>query len=316
MNKTFTRTASGVRNYSRFFGDALVVYIEGKISREEDLATRQDEYSDEPRDILFYKALFSHIGNGRTFVFKCVGNKENVLHYGELIRKESINDAFIIIDRDYDGIHSCIIDRPEIIYTYGYSWENDFWTEQLALHILSDLTVNSRVAKSDFVQYLQSARRRIGYLARLDSALRPLGKTILPKNGGSCGVSISSKSRWFVPASELRRIRAKFNNFRVEDNDLVSFFYQTAIDTPIERVIQGHLYEHIFMRTLHQAAKRRPELKSLPHAVVYNLAHSRFLTDVRKLMHEEAYKYYQKAFERLIVSGNVRDDRSISTQPT
>lgn len=314
MNTVFTRTASGVRNYSRFVGNAVVVYIEGRIPKGGGNDDQQDPVVGEPRDILFYKSLLSHFGNGRDFVFKCVGNKDNVLRHGELIRSGAINSAFVIVDRDYDGLHCNIIERPEIIYTYGYSWESDFWAVNLALQVLSDLTVNDKNAASDFVRYLRVVKKRIGYLSRLDSALRPLGKTILPKNGGSCGVALSSKGAWIVPVSEVKRIRAKFDSLKMEDVKLASRCYELTLEGPIERVIQGHLYEYIFVRSLLFAGKKCAALKGLRHAVLYNLAHSKFNLNVRTYLSSEAYEYYKDAFDRFLRVGNAGNHSRVLLQ--
>lgn len=314
MSQLFTRTASGVRNYGRFVGNALVVYIEGRVPSQDSNDDQQDTALGEPRDVLFYRSLLSHLGNGRDFVFKCVGNKESVLRYGELIRTEVIDGAFVIVDRDYDGLHCSIIDRPEIIYTYGYSWENDFWTVDLALQVLSDLTINDKHAENDLVRYLRVLKKRMGHLSRLDSALRPSGKTILPKNGGSCGVALSSKGAWIVPLDEVKRIRAKFDLLKIEDINLASRCYELALEEPVERVIQGHLYEHIFMRALLFAGKKCSALKGLRYAVLYNLAHSKFNLNVRVLLSSAVYEYYKDAFDRFLCVGNSGSQSGISTQ--
>jgi len=314
LSQVFTRTASGVRNYSRFVGNAFVVYIEGRVQKQDSNDGQHDTGLSEPRDVLFYRSIFSHFGNGRGFVFKCVGNKDNVLRYADLIRNGAINSALVVVDRDYDGLHCDIIERPEIIYTYGYSWENDFWTVDLALHVPSDLTVNDKNAVSDLVRYLRVVKKRMGYLSRLDSALQPLGKTILPKNGGSCGVALSSRGTWIVPVSEVKRIRAKFDLLKEEDVKLASGCYELTLDRPMEKVIQGHLYEHIFVRSLLLAGKKCAALKGLRHAVLYNLAHSKFNVGVRPLLSAAAYAYYKDAFDRFPRVGNAGSCSGVSIQ--
>ena len=84
--------------------------------------------------------------------------------------------------------------------------------------------------------------------------------------------------------------------------------------TQMEKVIQGHLYEHIFVRSLLLAGKKCAALKGLRHAVLYNLAHSKFNVGVRPLLSAAAYAYYKDAFDRFPRVGNAGSCSGVSIQ--
>ncbi len=126
----FSRTASGVSNHSFFSGVDLIIYSEGgTIDRENPEASWSI-------DSLFWKNIFSRFLPGIKIKVKSLGSKENVLPYAEGISSGEYSNSLAVLDRDHDSHKGIIIDHPRVLYTHGYSWENDAWRAGFMISLL------------------------------------------------------------------------------------------------------------------------------------------------------------------------------------
>jgi len=71
------------------------------------------------------QALDSIRSSGRSLHVKSVGNKPLLLSIADDISKDGIPNLIICLDSDYDIQLDRAIDSSSVVYTYGYSWEND-----------------------------------------------------------------------------------------------------------------------------------------------------------------------------------------------
>ena len=94
---TFTRTASGLKNYPKFFGCDLIVYVEGK----RDCSKTLDEK--------YYFSLVKSLTSIKTPKIKVVGNKNDAMNYFEQIARADIDSSIVIIDKDLVGLSSSLI---------------------------------------------------------------------------------------------------------------------------------------------------------------------------------------------------------------
>ncbi|MES9859217.1 MAG: DUF4435 domain-containing protein [Candidatus Thiodiazotropha sp. LLP2] len=123
---SFRRTESGLTNLYLFFGVDAVVYLEGGASLCRD-DVNQGLYSDSTQDIRFWQTLFKIYRSDKTYKFCSVGSKETVKSIATDILNGRVNNVIAAMDRDFDHINERLISANNIIYTFGYSWENDAW---------------------------------------------------------------------------------------------------------------------------------------------------------------------------------------------
>lgn len=126
---SFRRTESGLTNLYLFFGVDAVVYLEGgaSLSRED---VNQGLYTDSTQDIRFWQTLFSIYRSGKKYKFCSVGSKETVKSIATDVMEGRVNNVIAAMDRDFDHINGRLIATNNIIYTFGYSWENDAWNKE------------------------------------------------------------------------------------------------------------------------------------------------------------------------------------------
>jgi hypothetical protein len=125
---SFRRTESGLTNLYLFFGVDAVVYLEGGASLCRD-DVNQGLYTDSTQDIRFWQTLFSIYRTGKKYKFCSVGSKETVKSIATDILNGRVNNVIAAMDRDFDHINGRLISANNIIYTFGYSWENDAWNK-------------------------------------------------------------------------------------------------------------------------------------------------------------------------------------------
>ena len=109
----FDRTPQGIANQYLFYNVDFVVYCEGR--EADDGSASMDE--------VFWKRIFALSGRN----VKCMsrGSKSSLKLLANFIIQNEISHVVVAMDRDYDDFRTRLIDHPQVIYTYGYSWESD-----------------------------------------------------------------------------------------------------------------------------------------------------------------------------------------------
>lgn len=128
---TFTRSNSGIGNSALFFGADRTVYIEGT--------------GDDQR---FWQSVFAVFYTGSLrFHFKSLGPRSAVLPYVNGIANKSIANVIAIVDSDYEGLKFSKFKIPNVIYSYGYSFENDLFTPKNSIRLISQLGGGEGISK-------------------------------------------------------------------------------------------------------------------------------------------------------------------------
>ena len=125
---SFRRTESGLTNLYLFFGVDAVVYLEGgsSICRDD---VNHGLYTDSTQDIRFWQTIFNIYRPDKNYKFCSVGSKETVKSIAMDIVEGRVSNVIAAMDRDFDHINGRLIVANNIIYTFGYSWENDAWNK-------------------------------------------------------------------------------------------------------------------------------------------------------------------------------------------
>ena len=109
----FYRTSLGLSNENLFYDVDLIVYCEG-VETADDSSTL---------DEVFWTQVFE--ANGKKVKCKSYGSKTNLLPLAKNILLKSVSKVVVAMDRDYDHLRGTTIEHPQVIYTFGYSWESD-----------------------------------------------------------------------------------------------------------------------------------------------------------------------------------------------
>ena len=140
----FTRTDEGLANYCLFYGVDLVVFVEGGENRTPEEAV--SDIKEQPAvDTIFWGMIFKKFGLEKSFYIKPLGGKENIKPIAKRIDK--INNIICALDRDYEILQDQEITHDRVIYTYGYSWENDIYQKEQVIGYLPVLLMVQKLSQ-------------------------------------------------------------------------------------------------------------------------------------------------------------------------
>ncbi|MFZ2727118.1 MAG: DUF4435 domain-containing protein [Methylococcaceae bacterium] len=288
---TFTRTTSGLRNSPEFFECDLIVYTEGK----NDCNNTFDEK--------YYSALIKEITGKKSIKIKPVGNNIAAMDYFEKIKMLDTNNSIVIIDKDLINISSPLIEHKNLFITYGYSWENDFWTLELCQSIISNLTIN----EADLDEVRHSWRvtfKSIAKICSLDAVFQKNGEALIPKRKDSCGLKLSLKKYNFIQPDEFKRHAKKYREKDFKNCPISNEILRIASHQLPCKIVQGHLWEHTaitIISTYYKKTYKRESKKNTtaPIDIIKNIAFSAFISNPLKYISIDCQNHFRTQFSRI-----------------
>ena len=137
---SFTRTSSGLGNQYFFYDVDAVVFTEGGDVSWTFEDIRNNEFNENSVDILFWKKLFQSFKSDLNLKFKAVGSKTTVSAIALEIKSKNLNTVIAAMDSEFDHVHNHCIVHPNVLYTHGYSWENDVWDSSIIVSLLENVS--------------------------------------------------------------------------------------------------------------------------------------------------------------------------------
>lgn len=229
----FSRSRHGISNYPKFFGCDFTVFTEGK-----SVGTQIVD------DISYYETVFRIASNGRKPKIICVGNKFSALEYAKKICTENLKNSIVVVDKDLEGIISSPLEIYPVIRTSGYSWENEFWTNETITGVLEIITnqkgLNDLVSKD--IEYI---KKQLRYISSLDAGLQITGSNLLPKDSKLCGVNVSFPK---ITIKEIKRLSNKYKTSTAFQCDIAREIVANSLRKNPEEVIQGHFWSNVCLK--------------------------------------------------------------------
>ncbi len=175
MKKAFTRTKSGIPNYPSFHRVDLVVFTEGGKKSHTFEEVQAGKYNESSIDTLFWKNIFEKHNLNKSIKYKPLGSKTSTKKICELIKLKGGSRTVVAIDLDLNDFTGKKFNSPFILYTQGYSWENDVYHPDLIKNFTSKLLLYHSIPKkiNDEVDSLYEAfNKKIIKLLKLELFFR------------------------------------------------------------------------------------------------------------------------------------------------
>ncbi|MGL4374238.1 MAG: hypothetical protein ACRCS6_10665, partial [Turicibacter sp.] len=176
----FSRTSGGMSAEHLFKDVEYIICIEGK----SDASDIEKIY-----DYRFYHGLLSALFD-KPFQIKVKGCKQELLAIAQQLERDDVKNHIVIVDRDHDDIINHItpitICRGVIMFTHGYSWENDFWSTKLLTDIALFYGFNGHEV-NEFIKSFKINERRFKIMHRLNLLSRVNGRKLFELKGW-CGI--------------------------------------------------------------------------------------------------------------------------------
>jgi hypothetical protein len=181
------------------------------------------------------------------------------------------------------------------MYTYGYSWENDFWTKETCLKVIPLLTFNSYDACHEFNKKISLAEKRLSIAHRANISSRYNGQSLflLGKKGGDDGISINDNGNVLITKKELSKLIELIKKNPCRQDILRSMKEFNSIPC---RLIQGHYWEYTVTSLIGALSKKYSISRTgTQHNTIKNIAFAQFSTDVEACLSREAMAHYQSS---------------------
>ena len=291
---TFTRTNSGLSSIHHLHDVDLIIYIEGKVSDLTEAATPDNDLY----DIKFYRTLFN-IFSSKKVKINIAGSKRDALNYHDKIVAENIGNQFVIVDRDYVDILGNRINSRNIFFTKGYSWENDFWSKKLCVHLISLLTMNNASANDDLIKTLRKSVRRLSLLYKLNILMLKKGSFLfkISDKGGKLGINVDTSLPHCISKIEFERLVQKANGI-VTKEEAIDYIKNNKFES--FSIIQGHFLEYLVLKLTLTMSKKHSNAKSnIDFNALKNIAMTCFMTNPNLFMSSKVLRHYQRFISTL-----------------
>lgn len=199
----FTRTDNGLSNRSLFTRSNFTMYVEGGGGIPGSGSS----------DFIFWGDILKTTRPDITLTIKPHGGKPQLEKIAHKVKNGDVTRTIVAMDSDYDLLLGDIIDHPNVLYTYGYSWENDALDIDNLEITLSRLLKGEVISRENLERIQAEARNAIDSLnqwVNADFWLRSMNSSLFPgmsegkfigNHGEDRKISISRKELW----SECKR---------------------------------------------------------------------------------------------------------------
>lgn len=232
----FKRTSSGIANQHLFHGVDLIVFVEGGSNNFTKQEVDNNLFSNHSIDVAFWNKIFEDYMPGKNIKFKAVGSKTTIKEIAVDIIENSIATVYAAMDKEFDEVSGNLIKHKNILYTFGYSWENDAWNSDLIKDLLSKLChvpFDNQIIEETFSSFVKDVK--IGVYA--DGYQFSKGRSFFPRNGHMRCVECNPKTK---PAIKRDVINKLIDDQGLNKSTLYGYGSRKSI------IIKKHCYGHLF----------------------------------------------------------------------
>jgi len=295
---TFRRSTSGLSNLCLFYRVDAVVYLEGgnSFTREQ---VENGDFSGSSDDIRYWQALFGFYKPDKNFKFCSVGSKETTKSIAEDIVQGRVHNIVVAMDRDFDAINGKIIANTNVIYTFGYSWENDAWSPPSVLEsycLLSGSCKTGVQSEKEIIDnYFTKCSQQLSGAVRIDAVLSQHDSSLFCRNSYMRYVHITRSG---YPSVNLQEIRNSLKNARtIIGKPLLkksNFHTSSLIDC------FGHLLAEFAYRILKYLLEDVRQLPKIPKRYAISVVVKMFAQLLRDGHLPELRHHYEAEFARVL----------------
>jgi len=175
---SFTRTNSGLSNMALFHGVDIIVFTEGGEISYPFIDILKGKFNETSVDIKFWSGIFNTYGFDKEVEFRALGSKTATNKICELLSEGKISNIAVARDSDLDDFIGNKVQCPHILYTKGYSWENDVYQKELVEEQIKSMIFTNKI-KNEYVEAIEKS-----YAEFYKQAFRLLKLEVLFRSSG------------------------------------------------------------------------------------------------------------------------------------
>lgn len=293
---TFRRTTSGLSNLHIFYDVDTIVFIEGgKGFSKEDIY--EGNFSSYSIDIKFWAQMFAMYYPNTKFQFRAVGSKSVLSSIADDIELGIINNVYVAMDRDHDNKFGRLKKTKGVVYTYGYSWENDVWSPMIIQEIFSSICI-VHVNKEDVRDLVDDLFERfsndIHCAVCADVYLNATGNSFIPRSNPDSLIIIHKSKE---PLINKQRLSDMFCECSLDRKKIVS--YGNKLNIQVTSDCYGHLLAIFCYRIIMYLIRKFTKSPNIPKDYVYSLSIDKFIEEYRKGKFQWLSEHYSSYFSSL-----------------
>jgi hypothetical protein len=287
---SFRRTSSGLNNQHKFYGVDLIVFLEGGSISFNKEQVYSGKYSSETEDIIFWNNIFKIFNSQKKIKFKSIGSKSTVKEIALDIINGKLTTVMVAMDNEFDEVLNKRLKHQNILYTNGYSWENDIWNENVIKAVIEELSaveiVNHDIEKN-FKEFLKDIRTAVyadAYLFKDDLSFFPR------KTGYMFCVECNPID---LPFIKNETIEQRIIDKGITKRKAALYGNKQSINTL--KFCFGHFLSDYCCQLIIHYLKNRHGLKNLSKDFIYRMGIKKFF-DLQFLT-SPLYSYYENQFK-------------------
>ena len=184
---SFTRTNSGISNTPLFLNADIIVYTEGGSKSFSLQEVDEGKFNTKSVDIKFWNGLLKSNSYSKKVEFRALGSKTASKDICEKIMSGDIQNTVVVKDRDLDFDELTQFDSPKILFTKGYSWENDVFTKHSTIEHITSMS-NMQELPGELATQIEQSYEHFkhigGKLLRLEIIFRTNNKKFITDVNG------------------------------------------------------------------------------------------------------------------------------------
>ena len=284
---TFLRTEEGLTNQAMFMDVDIIVYTEGgefSYSIEDVSSGVVNEFS---IDQIFWDGILKkHCFKPRYELFP-IGSKKTLEQIATLISVDRIQNVGVAMDSDYDELENTKIKSPYILYTHGYSWENDVFNLRIIeQYIKAYITRNVNISS-----VFDTLNSKIENYIEGCLLLNIFNLLYVNKDEKSIHYSkFESKSK-FGKKLNVLEIRKFILSQVVKKEPYRTINWNAILSRDSQRYLPSKWVKNIYRDVLNDVAKKELHLKS---KIPMDLLERDFIILYMKLEKIESYQHHEQ----------------------
>ena len=204
---------------------------------------------------------------------------------------------YVAMDRDHDLLNGKLFNIKGVVYTYGYSWENDVWQPEVIVDVFNTLYTKGTPSHPDIQQLLEIFEKFIEEISTAvcaDAYLSEQGISFIPRDKH---ISCLNIHRNRPPGVNLDKINDLIIKHKIKIKSVKEFGKKKGLDTLSD--CYGHLVADFCYHLITHFLKKLSNVHSLIKDVVYSVGIEKYLQNITSNKLSTIQNHYKLLFSRI-----------------
>lgn len=292
---SFTRTNSGLSNLALFYGVDFIVFTEGGVNSTSFEEVCNGQFNNQSVDIKFWDSVLKKHKLNKNVEFRAIGSKASSEKICGLIESNKVKNILVARDSDLDSFTGRKYESPYILYTQGYSWENDVFCPALVKQQIVSFLLTVKIPQDieELVDKCYSNfNRHATRLLKIELIFRKHGIRLITECNGDRFIDRRS-----TPKLKIDQVLEIVSQRKNELSIPVKLYYSGINLSSSVWFTYGKLRESIAIAIITYVCKKVTKITSFPKDILIATMIERY---ANRIINDEDH-YYKAQIDRLMM---------------